>query len=280
MSVPSEKINFLKEKAYRLRKDIIEMLTKAASGHPGGSLSSVEIMTSLFFEVMKHNPTDPSWPERDKFHISKGHGCPSLYAALAEAGYFDRTHLGKLRTLGALLQGHPDPRVPGVEYSSGSLGQGLSVAIGMALAARLDGKTNRIYCLMGDGEIQEGNIWEAAMSAAHYELDNLCGILDCNGLQIDGKCCEVMRLEPIADKWRAFGWHVLECDGHSFEELIPAFNAAREIKGRPTLILARTVKGKGVSFMEHKVGFHGVAPTAEEARRALEELLQGRATLS
>ncbi len=268
----NQKIKELKKIANKIRKLIIQMISRAGSGHPGGSLSSTEIITCLFFEVMRHNPKDPHWPDRDRFHLSKGHTCPALYAALALCGYFPKEELWTLRKLGSILQGHPDRRTPGVDVASGSLGQGLSVAVGMALAARLDKKDYRVYCLMGDGEIQEGNIWEAAMSAAHFKLDNLCGIVDYNRFQIDGRVEEVMNLEPLVNKWEAFGWHVISCDGHNIEELLEAFDEAKSIKQKPTVIIAHTVKGKGVSFMEHVVDFHGRAPNEEETKIALEEL--------
>ena len=269
-----KKISLLKDKANTIRKLIIEMLAEAKSGHPGGSLSSTEIVTCLYFEVMRHNPKDPDWPERDRFHLSKGHCCPAIYSCLALSGYFPVEELMKLRKIGCLLQGHPDRGTPGIEVASGSLGQGLSVACGMSMAAKIDKKDTRVYCLMGDGELQEGNIWEAAMSAAHYKLDNLCGIVDYNHFQIDGRIEEIMNLAPLADKWKSFGWHVIQCDGHSIEELLKAFQEARTIKQKPTVIIAQTVKGKGVSFMEHVVDFHGRAPTNEEKDVALGELEQ------
>lgn len=267
-----EKIKNLKNKASQIRKLIIEMLARAKSGHPGGSLSSADIIACLYFDILKHDPKNPQWSDRDKFHLSKGHCCPALYAALALCGYFEKDELWKLRKLGALLQGHSDSKIPGVEIGSGSLGQGLGVCVGMALAARLDKKESRIYCLMGDGELQEGGIWEGAMSAAHYKLDNLCGVVDFNRFQIDGRIEEIMALEPLVDKWEAFGWHVIQSDGHNIEELLTAFNQAKTIKQKPTLILAHTVKGKGVSFMEHVVNFHGVAPTQKEKDIAIKEL--------
>ncbi len=267
-----KRLKELRKKANKIRKLIIEMISLAGSGHPGGSLSSVEIITCLFFEIMRHNPKNPTWPDRDRFHLSKGHTCPALYAALALCGYFSESELWNLRKLGSILQGHPDRCTPGVDVASGSLGQGLSVAIGMALAARLDKKDYRVYCLMGDGEIQEGNIWEAAMSAAHFKLDNLCGIVDYNRFQIDGRVEDIMNLEPLVDKWKAFGWHAIQCDGHSIEELLDAFSEASSVKEKPTVIIAHTVKGKGVSFMEHVVDFHGRAPNEKETKIALEEL--------
>lgn len=267
-----ERIRVLKHTAIQIRKNIIEMLALAKSGHPGGSLSSTDIITCLFFEVMRIKPNEPKWPQRDRFHLSKGHCCPALYAALALKGYFSLEELKKLRKLNSLLQGHPDRRTPGIEVASGSLGQGLSVALGMSLAAKMDKKDWRVYCLMGDGELQEGNIWEAAMAAAHFKADNLCGIVDYNRFQIDGRIEQIMNLEPIVNKWEAFGWHVIQCDGHNIEELLEAFNKAKTVKLKPTIIIAHTVKGKGVSFMEHVVDFHGRAPTEKEREIALKEL--------
>lgn len=263
----------MKAKAKQLRRHIIEMTAEAGSGHPGGSLSSADIVTALYFRVLRHDPKNPHWPDRDRFILSKGHAAPLLYAALAESGYFPADELLTLRKLGSRMQGHTDRGVtPGVEMSSGALGQGLSFSIGVALAARLDGQGHRIYVLLGDGECDEGQVWEAAMAAAHYKLDNITAIVDRNGLQIDGWCCDVMNTEPLPDKWRAFGWHTIEVDGHDLEQLIDAFEQAKTIKGKPTMIIARTIKGKGVSFMENKAEFHGKAPTAEQAKRALKEL--------
>jgi transketolase len=272
MEYPVEKIEELQKRANAVRCSIVAMLGEAGSGHPGGSLSSADIVTALYFSVLRHNPKDPSWPDRDRFHLSKGHCCPALYAVLAEAGYFPREKLLSLRTFGSLLQGHPDRRTPGVEAASGSLGQGLSIAVGMSLAGRLDKKNYRVYCLMGDGEQQEGNIWEAAMAASHYACDNLCAIVDFNGLQIDGKVSDVMNIEPLAQKWQAFGWHTVEIDGHDMKQLLCAFDEAASVKGAPSVIIASTIKGKGVSFMENVCNFHGVAPTKDETARALKEL--------
>ncbi|MCL5962516.1 MAG: transketolase [Chloroflexi bacterium] len=270
---PIPSIDDLKSIARELRRQIVVMTGRAGSGHPGGSLSAVEIVTALFFAEMRHRPSDPLWVDRDRFILSKGHGAPVLYAALAQAGYFPKSWLENLRQLNSPLQGHPDRlSTPGVEVSTGSLGQGLSVGIGMALAGRLDSRDYRVHVLVGCGESNEGQVWEAAMAAAHYRLDNLVAILDFNGMQIDGLNREVMNIEPIADKWRAFGWHVIEVDGHSFGQLLPAFAAARDITGRPTMIVAHTVKGKGVSFMENVVDFHGKAPKREEVEKALLEL--------
>lgn len=266
------KIEDLKNKANRIRKLIIEMLAQAGSGHPGGSLSSTEIVTCLYFSVMRHRPSDPHWPKRDRFHLSKGHCCPVVYAALALSGYFPEKELMNLRKFGSILQGHPDRRTPGIEVASGSLGQGLSVCVGMALANRVDNNDARVYCLMGDGEIQEGNVWEAAMAAAHFKLDSLCAIVDYNRFQIDGRIDEIMNLEPLVNKWEAFGWHVHQCDGHNIGELLEAFEEAKTVKFKPSVIIAHTVKGKGISFMEHVADFHGRAPTAEERAIALKEL--------
>ncbi len=263
----------LKEKTRQLRVNILKMLGEAGSGHPGGSLSSIDMLTVLYNKVMKHDPKNPSWNERDRFVLSKGHVCPALYAVLADCGYFDEKELMTLRKYESILQGHPYMfKTPGLDVSSGSLGQGLSVAVGMALASKMNNESTRVYCLMGDGESQEGQIWEAAMAAGHYKLDNLCGILDFNGLQIDGKVEKVMNINPVKDKWTAFNWNVIEIDGHDVGKIEEAFNKAGEYKGKPTLILARTVKGKGVSFMENEPGWHGVAPNKEQLEKALAEL--------
>jgi transketolase len=272
MQYPESKIKELEEKARQIRRLIIQMLAQAGSGHPGGSLSSTDLITVLFFQVLRHKPNDPEWPDRDRFHLSKGHCCPLWYAELASAGYFPQEKLLTLRRMGSMLQGHPDRRTPGVNVASGSLGQGLSVALGMSLAARIDKKDYRVYVLMGDGEIQEGNIWEAAMAAAHFKCDNLCAILDYNGFQIDGKVKDIMNLEPIAAKWQAFGWQTIEIDGHNIKEILAAYDQAKTVKGKPTIIIARTIKGKGVSFMENVVDFHGRSPTKEETEKALKEL--------
>ncbi len=272
MAYSDKQISDLEGKAKHIRKAIVDMLCRACSGHPGGSLSSVELITVLYFAVLRHDPKNPKWPERDRFHMSKGHCCPLWYAVLAEAGYFPKEELLKLRKLGSMLQGHPDRRTPGVDVASGSLGQGLSVALGMSLAGRLDQKAYRVYCLIGDGESQEGNIWEAAMAASHYKCDNLCAMLDYNGYQIDGKVSEVMGLEPVAAKWQAFGWHTIEIDGHKIKEILAAYEGAKTVKNKPSIIIAHTTKGKGVSFMENVCSFHGNAPTPEQAEKALKEL--------
>lgn len=263
----------LEKIATKLRMEVVKMLKEAKSGHPGGSLSACEIVTALYFKEMNIDSNRPDWPDRDRFVLSKGHGAPILYAALAEKGYFPKEELMKLRKIDSMLQGHPDMKgTPGVDMSTGSLGQGLAAANGMALAGKLDNKAYRVYALVGDGEVQEGIIWEAAMFAAHYQLDNLTVFLDHNGLQIDGLNKEVMNIEPIDEKFRAFGWHVINIDGHNFEEIFAAIEEAKNTKEKPTIIIAKTVKGKGVSFMENQVGWHGKAPSEEEAVKALEEL--------
>ena len=259
--------------AKKLRRHIITMIGKAGSGHPGGSLSAVEILTALYFKLMRHKPLDPQWPDRDRFILSKGHAAPILYATLAECGYFPVEELLTLRQMDSRLQGHPDRTItPGVEMSSGSLGQGLSFALGVALAGRIDGRDYHVYALLGDGECNEGQVWEAIMATAHYNVDNLTAIVDNNGQQIDGWNCDVMGLDPFPAKWQAFGWKVIEVDGHSIPELIDAFKEARQVKEQPTVIIAHTVKGKGVSFMENNPDFHGTAPNAMEVELALKEL--------
>lgn len=252
------------------------MLHRAGSGHTGGSLSAADIAVAIYFSKMNYNPKDPFWRERDRFILSKGHAAPLLYAIMAEAGYFSADMLDNLRTIESPLQGHPCCKsLPGVEVSTGSLGQGLSVANGIALGLRLDNIQARVFCIMGDGEIQEGQIWEAAMTTAHYKLDSLCAFVDNNGLQIDGPVEKVMGIEPLYDKWSAFGWHVIEIDGHNMQEILNALNEAESTKGKPTIIIAHTVKGKGVSLFEGKVEYHGVAPTSEELEKAIEELTNG-----
>lgn len=265
-------IKALKKKAIGIRKDILIMLEKAGSGHTGGSLSLVEILSALYFCKLNHKPGNPDWPKRDKVILSKGHGCPALYAILALAGYFPREELWSLRKLGSRLQGHPQLGLPGIEASTGSLGQGLSIANGMALANKMDGINSKIYCVMGDGETNEGQIWEAAMTAAHHCLSNVCGIIDFNKLQIDGPCSDVKGLEPYAEKWRSFGWRVIETDGHDFKALLGALDEAAAAKNKPQIIIAHTIKGKGVSFMENQVRWHGIAPKKEELEKALKEL--------
>jgi len=268
LSVPD-----LEKMAKQLRRHVITMIAAAGSGHPGGSLSAADIVTALYFKVMCHDPKSPQWPDRDRFVLSKGHAAPILYAALAECGYFPVEELSTLRKLGSRLQGHTDRTLtPGVEMSAGSLGQGLSFGIGIALAGRLDRRDYYVYVLLGDGECEEGQVWEAAMSASHFQIDNLTAIVDHNGIQLDGRCCDIMGIEPLADKWRAFNWHVIEIDGHDIKQVLQALKEAREIKGKPTAIIAHTVKGKGVSFMENNVDFHGKAPNAQETEIALKEL--------
>lgn len=269
----SRDISFLKEQARTVRVEILKMLTESGSGHTGGSLSAADIVTALYFYKMKHRPQEPKWPDRDRFVLSKGHAAPLLYTVLALTGYFDKSILGTLRKVGSPLQGHPSSKLlQGVEVSTGSLGQGLSIANGMALGLRLDNKPSRVYCLLGDGEIQEGQVWEAAMTASHYFLDNLCAFVDLNTLQIDGRCEDVMKIEPVRDKWKAFGWHIFEIDGHNMEEILNALDEAEHIKGKPSMILAHTVKSKGVSFFQGKAEYHGLTPTREELEKALKEL--------
>ena len=253
-----------------LSADAIE---KSKSGHPGGSLSAVEILTALYFDQMNIDPTNPKMEDRDRFVLSKGHAAPALYATLAERGYFDKEELNSLRKLGSMLQGHPDmKKIPGVEMSTGSLGQGFSVACGMAMAAKLDNAPWNVYALLGDGEVQEGIIWEAAMSAAHYKLDNMIAFLDYNGLQIDGEVESVMSINPIEDKFRTFGWNVITIDGHDFDQIFAALDMAKDTVDKPTMIIAKTVKGKGVSFMENQASWHGSAPSEEQLEQALSEL--------
>ena len=266
-------IEALQEKARTMRIEILKMLTESGSGHTGGSLSAADIVTALYFYKMRHNPLDPKWRERDRFILSKGHAAPVLYAALALSGYFDPSLLKTLRKIGSPLQGHPcSTKLPGIEISTGSLGQGLSIANGMALGLKMDKLNSRVYCLLGDGETQEGQVWEAAMTASHYNLDNLCAIIDNNGLQIDGQCCDVMCIEPIVDKWEAFGWNVIDINGHDMKAVVGALDKAESVKMKPTMIVARTVKGKGVSFFENKVEYHGITPTHEELEMAVKEL--------
>ena len=273
MSISNQLIDELQAKARIIRRHIIEMVAEAGSGHPGGSLSSADIVTALYFHFMNIDPKRPDWPDRDRFVLSKGHAAPVLYAALAEKGYFPKEELLKLRKTGAMLQGHPDMKTtPGLDMTTGSLGQGLSAANGMALAGKLDNKDYRVYVLMGGGEIEEGQIWEAAMAAAHYKLDNLTGFVDYNGLQIDGPINQVMSPESIQEKFKAFRWHVIDIDGHDMKQIIEAVEEAKTIKGKPTVIVAKTVKGKGVPFMENQVGWHGKAPSLEQAKEAIEAL--------
>ena len=268
-----KEINELKLKAIKARKNIIEMLYQAKSGHPGGSLSAVDAIISLYFAHMNHNPKKPFWPDRDRFILSKGHAAPALYSVLAESGYFDVRELKKLRQINCMLQGHPVCKhIPGVEASTGSLGHGLSFGVGVALAGKLDKKDYRVYVMLGDGETNEGQVWEAAAVASHYKLDNLIAMIDRNYLQIDGKTEDVLRLEPVKDRWKAFGWKVFEIDGHNFSEILKTLNEATNIQNRPALIILNTIKGKGISFMENNVDFHGVPPNEMERNLAIEEL--------
>jgi transketolase len=271
-------IQHLKKITQEIRVDIIRMLTEAGSGHPGGSLSATEIVTALFFQKMRHRPQEPFWPDRDRFILSKGHCCPVLYAALAKSGYFPQEDLLTLRKLGSRLQGHPYPgkpgeRLPGVEAASGSLGQGLSIAVGMALAGQLAKKSHRVYAMLGDGECQAGQVWEAAMLAPKYQLDNLCVMVDRNKIQNDDFVENTLSLEPFRAKWEAFGWHVIEVNGHEISQVLDALEAAEAVKGKPSVIIADTVKGKGVSFMENNPDWHGIAPSREQGERAIKEIL-------
>ena len=268
-------IQDLELKAKLFRREILEMTFLAGSGHPGGSMSAIDIITVLYYYIMRVDPSNPQWEDRDRFILSKGHVCPALYTVLAEKGFFSKEALWTLRKPGSILQGHPDMRItPGVDMSTGSLGQGLSVACGMALAARLDNKEFSTYCMMGDGEIQEGNIWEGALFAAHYNLDNLIAILDKNKLQIAGFTEDIIALDPLIAKWEAFGWDVIELlDGNDIEQIIRAFDSVKSLTGKPKIIIANTIKGKGVSFMEDQPEYHGRALSASEMDRARKELM-------
>lgn len=271
--ISTEKLKELADKAKAIRRHIVSMIHAAQSGHPGGSLSAAEILASLYFEIMRVDPRNPRWEERDRFVLCKGHAAPVLYAALAERGFFPVEELSSLRRIDSRLQGHPDMKgVPGVDMSTGSLGQGLSTANGMALAAKLDGKAWRVYALMGDGEQQEGQVWEAAMAAAHYKLDNVTAFIDFNGLQIDGCIDQVMSPLPLTDKWQAFGWHVITIDGHDLTAIARAVEEAKATKGKPTVIIAKTIKGKGVCAMENAADWHGKAPNQTECEQALQDL--------
>jgi transketolase len=263
----------LRDRATTIRRLIVEMLAESGSGHPGGSLSAVEIVTALYFGgILRYDPAQPTWPDRDRFILSKGHGVPVQYAALAEAGFFPHEELKTLRKIDSRLQGHPVLGVtPGIEASTGSLGQGLSIGLGSAMAARMDGSDYRVFVLLGDGECQEGQVWEAAMAAGHYRPDNLIAIVDYNKYQLDGAIADIIGLEPFSDKWRSMGWQVRELDGHSIPEVMAGFDWALTQEG-PTCLIAHTIKGKGVSFMEGENAYHGVAPTEEELAKALAEL--------
>lgn len=263
----------LVEISKQIRKDIVEMLTESASGHPGGSLSATDIVTTLFFNELNIDPNNPKDENRDRFVLSKGHAAPVLYSALARRGFFDPKELLTLRKTGSRLQGHPNMNdVPGIDMSTGSLGQGISAAVGMALAGKTDNKSYRVYALLGDGELEEGQVWEASMCAAHYKLDNLTAFVDFNGLQIDGDITKVMNPSPIDKKFEAFGWNVLIIDGHNYDEILGAIETAKNHKGQPTVIICNTVKGKGVSFMENEASWHGTAPSKEQCEIAIKEL--------
>jgi len=273
MAHSKQLIKELEEKAQQLRMDALKMIHRRGQGHPGGSLSAAEIISALFFHQLRIDPHHPDWPERDRFILSKGHAAPLLYATLAHRGFFPREELATLRQIDSRLQGHPDRlRTPGVEMTAGALGHGLPIGVGLALAARLDGASYRTYVLLGDGEIQAGVIWEGAMAAAKYRLDQLTAILDYNDVQLDGPVHEIMPLEPVVDKWQAFHWHVMEVDGHNMRQILDALDEVQNIHGGPTIIVAHTTKGKGVSFMENRSAWHGRAPSDEELRIALAEL--------
>ena len=271
----TDNIQELEQIANDLRCLVARMIRQAGSGHPGGALSAADLVTVLYFSVLRVHPAQPDWPERDRFVLSKGHACPVVYAALARRGFFPEEDLWTLRQMGSHLQGHPDMRkTPGIDATTGSLGQGFSVAAGMALAGKIDKKSYRVYAMLGCGELQEGQVWEAAMASSHHRLDNLTAIVDYNRLQLDGTNAEIMELEPLADKWRAFGWHVIEIDGHDVAQILGALSTAQEVSGEPTVIIARTVKGKGVSFMENEVGWHAGGLTEEQLNQALADLCQ------
>lgn len=273
-------MNHLKRMANQVRQDVLSEVYEAASGHPGGSLSVADTLTYLYEVQMRVDPKNPSWEQRDRLVLSKGHTCPALYSVLAQKGFFDREELKKFRHLGAMLQGHPDMKgTPGVDMSTGSLGQGISAAVGMALAAKTQGADWRVFTVLGDGELQEGQVWEAAMFAAHHKLDNLIAVVDNNNLQIDGNVSDVCSVYPIDEKFRAFGWEVFTADAHDFESLDAAFAAARQVKGKPSVIVQKSVKGKGVSFMENQAGWHGKAPNQQQYEQAMEELRAAAAEL-
>lgn len=270
--MPEKLIKELKERARKLRIDIVKMVAKAGSGHPGGSLSEIDILLALYTQKLRIDPKKPDDPNRDRFILSKGHAAPGLYALLADLGFFPKKELNYFRKINHLLQGHVSKKVPGCEMSAGSLGQGFSFANGVAMAGKLDKKKYHVYLMIGDGEVQEGMVWEAAMTSVFHKLDNLTAILDKNKIQNDWFVKETMQIEPIEDKWRAFGWHVIRIDGHDFKQILNALNKAEKVKGKPTIIIADTIKGKGVSFMENNPKFHGMAPTEEELKIALKEL--------
>ena len=272
MSRKNVDINSLKEKAQLIRREVLEAVNRAGSGHPGGSLSAVEIFITLYYYQMKHRPEDPQWEERDRLIVSKGHCSPITYVTLANCGYFPKEELKTYRKFGARLQGHVHTKTPGVEFSTGSLGHGLSVAGGIALGAKMLKKEFKTYCLLGDGEIQEGSVWEAAMTGSHYKLDNLCAIVDYNKVQENGPVNDIKNLEPISSRWSSFGWHPIEVNGHDFHELISAFDESNKIEGKPKVIIAHTIKGKGVDFMEGQSKWHGKAPNDEQLQEALKQL--------
>jgi transketolase len=273
---PRMTVQELEKQAIRIRQDILDMIYVAQAGHPGGSLSAADIVTALYFRVMRLDPANPQWPDRDRFILSKGHACPVWYAALANRGFFDRAHLKTLRRLDSLLQGHADmKKTPGIDMTVGSLGQGICAAVGMALSARLQKRTYHVWTMVGDGEMQEGSVWEAALAGAKWKLDNLTVIIDVNGLQNDSYTRSVMPVEPVAEKWRAFGWHVLEIDGNRMSEVVAALECAQTIHGSPVAIAARTVKGKGVSFMENMPEWHGKAPDSAQFEQAMREVAAG-----
>ena len=273
MSQKPMSVEELEKMAVIIRCDIIDMICTAAAGHPGGSLSAADVVTALYFRIMRIDPENPDWPDRDRFILSKGHACPVWYAALAERGYFDKSHLKTLRRMGSILQGHPDMRkTPGIDMTAGSLGHGLPAGLGMALSGKLQQKDYHVFVIIGDGESQEGSIWEASMAAPNFKLDNLTAILDYNHLQNDYSVDDIMPIHPAVDKWQAFGWHVLDIDGHDMAQVVAALEEAKSHRGTPTMIVANTVKGKGVSYMENVCEWHGKAPCQEEADQALEEL--------
>ncbi|MFN8671926.1 MAG: transketolase [Candidatus Sericytochromatia bacterium] len=263
----------LQKEALQIRRDIIQMIYDANSGHPGGSLSIADLISVLYFNELNHDPLNPDWEDRDRFILSKGHACPALYSAMARTGYFPYEELKTLRKIDSRIQGHPEVRkLPGIEASTGSLGQGLSIGAGLALGAKMQGKNFRTYVITGDGELDEGQVWEAALFCGNKKIDNLVAIVDSNKQQLDGWISEIAPLEPLAEKWASFGWEVLEIDGNNITEILSAFQKAKEIKGKPTVIIANTIKGKGVSFMENNLEFHGAAPTKEQYEKAMSEL--------
>ncbi|MFZ5944362.1 MAG: transketolase [Bacillota bacterium] len=267
-----DQLIFLREKAKLLRRYILKMIANAKSGHPGGSLSAVEIVTALYYKIMRIDLKNPEWENRDRFILSKGHACPVVYAALADLGYISISDLKELRQVGKLLQGHPSIKTPGIDMATGSLGQGLSIANGMALGGKINDKNYRVYALLGDGELQEGQIWEAVMTAYHNKLDNLTVFVDYNKLQLDGSCAALKSLGGLLEKWRAFGWNAIEIDGHDFEQILSAITIAIKTRNVPTVIIANTIKGKGVSFMENEVSWHGGAPDENQLRIALNDI--------